>query len=540
MDLIVESAGLLKIASRINLDLFGSTILQSLRDQKRQNIFCDVLIQCGNELVPAHGSILFAISEYCRTLFTGSLPPPQRDGKLLLELSLFSSGTIKVFIDLIYGMKTSDVEMVDVGELLKLADYLQVSDKIFTKILRNYIDTENCVKLYELTLSYNCNSLSSIIESYICDSLRKLVKTSFKDLSETALSTLQKNPLYLSQPIELIGAEAKECLKHIDVDYMLMTYDRDSLPSYKNSLLSVETESEMSVYTEETNRTGRIRRIKYFIFQYELYAMTWSFKDFILNIGKYNQNECCFVSVLSFCHPGCGPVDQSQLPSYISNGQFDTIITSISNEHIFIMFYPFKTEIFYMMKLKMGNSINPTMELEESFSGILRTLSAICCKRSIYFFDSSVYYTYNFDTRAFERHALEDFRGADQYQFCKYCEFQDKIYVFALLADSDVRIFCLNEQDLCWELLSEHDISPRRYFHNVEVVSSPNDLFLIMDVDMSEDEDSDDFADDEDSDDFRNSIYRYDPASRNLLIWKEYDSLSFDRRHIFVPEYLFL
>ena len=152
-------------------DIFGDPILDSLREQRKHQILCDVTIQCQDREIMAHRCVLFPVSKYCRTLFTSSLSPTFNNGVLIMDLKVFSSDTVQIFIDLIYGENTSDVCDVDAEELMRLADFLQMPEKMLTEVMRKIINTENCLDLLELSLLYNCFPLQKVLESYICNIL---------------------------------------------------------------------------------------------------------------------------------------------------------------------------------------------------------------------------------------------------------------------------------------------------------------------------------------------------------------------------------
>ena len=230
-----------------NLDFIGKPLLKSLRKQKREVILCDVSIKCRNKQLPAHRCVLYAVSKYCRTLFTGSLPPIYRNGMAIMDLDLFSYDTVQYFIDFIYSEENNSFYEIDAVELFRLMDYLQVSANIITEILRYFISTTNCIKLHELALSCNYLSLQEILESYISNNLKELIGSPAWALSENALSSLQKNPVYLSQPAEIIGADAKEILNNIYVRYSLVSYQKKFHISAKSRTWSVKNDCEMTV-----------------------------------------------------------------------------------------------------------------------------------------------------------------------------------------------------------------------------------------------------------------------------------------------------
>ena len=223
---MVESTTLFEIASEVTAHIFTSPILESLREQRRQNVLCDISVECGDVQVIGHRCVLYAVSEYCRTFFTSSLSPTYRNGILVMELNSFSADTVQMLVDLIYGERSNDVSKVDIGELMQLTDYMQVPERIVTEILRKIISKENCEKLYEMSLNYNCGKLQRVLESFICHHLKELSESLSWQPSHYVLASLQKNPLYCSLPAELIGTYAKGISKSVDFGYTLISYNR--------------------------------------------------------------------------------------------------------------------------------------------------------------------------------------------------------------------------------------------------------------------------------------------------------------------------
>ena len=99
--LVVESSKLLSISSQISVDIIRKPLLKSVREQRRNDILCDVTIQCNDLQIAAHRCLLYSLSEYCRTLFTGSIPPNYINGVIIMDLSSFS--TVQMFVEVIYG-----------------------------------------------------------------------------------------------------------------------------------------------------------------------------------------------------------------------------------------------------------------------------------------------------------------------------------------------------------------------------------------------------------------------------------------------------
>lgn len=521
--ILIESSQLFDIACKRSTGIVGKPILQSLREQRREKNLCDVIIQCGNEEIVAHKCVMYAVSKYCRTLFTGSLPATYREGLLIMDLGLFSSDTVEVFIDLVYGEQSSKIREIDVAELLRLGDYLQVSVNILTDSLRNLIDTKNCIKLFESSLLYNCLPLQKILESFICYNLRELFDGNSLNLSDNAVFTLRKNPLYLSQPVELIGADAKKHFENIDFGYRLITYDRFLQAKAESRTYSLinDLEVELTVH-KERGRHVHVT-IRYFIFQSEFYVIIPDCKESFI-IYKYNQERKEFFRKLS--PKDCDYSNRSdlvQLPLELPELTVHMVVTSVSEEDVFILFESDAPDL-WIMKLRFGRGCKKTIDLEKRITDVY-SFDICVCKRSLYLLRSSDYTSYNFDSRSTTMYELHDFLPQLQYPSHRYCAFQNEIYRFTVVSDhSDpnvkVIVSCLNEKDSCWTFASEHII----WFRTVDswVMSSPNELYLVLVV-----------SDDPCIDD---RIYRYDPYSKTLLFWKEV-YLSHEE-HIFVPDYL--
>ena len=523
--LIVKSAKLTKIASEEDLIITGKPLLRSLREQKRKKILCDVSIRCRDQQVVAHRCVLYSVSKYCKTLFTGSLPPTCEDGILIMDLKLFTSDTVQVFIDLIYGEEASEVNEVDVGELLRLADYLQVPVNIFTEILRKTINTKNCMALYELSLSYNCLTLQKILESFICNNRKKVMECPSLELTENALSSLQMNPMYLSNPFDILGHKAKEIPKNIDVGYTLITYERNLDFYAKSRTRSVKYDCELTLHTVEARHTEE-KEMVYFTFQYELYLIITSFNT-SHRIYKYSQQKREFLSMLTLSRQSNMLSRVLLIPPHLPELLVRMVITSISAESVFILFYTRASDL-WLMKLNMGKSSEPSLHLERQFFNLNRH-PVVASKRTIYFLSSFEYFTYNVDTQSFMRHETEDF-SEDRSFTGDFCEYHERIYAFVVFGDHHkVDVFLLDEESSCWRQHSEHTIEPT--IMGIYALSSPNEIYLVLDVNYSENED-------EHATDYRKSVHCYDSCSKDLSLWTEVES--FDDEHLIVPDFLFV
>ena len=515
----------------------GELMLQSLRKQRRDNIFCDVTIQCEDGQIFAHRCVLYAISDYCRTLLTGSLPPTFKDGICIMELSSFSSDTIEVFVDLIYDEESSSVRKINVGELLKLCDYLQVPALITTEILRGIINKENCVTLHELSLYYNCSPFQKILETFICNHLEELVNGSNWKISEKALSSFQKNPLYLSKPQQLIGVKVKELAHDMDMKYMMIAYNKTLYPSAKASVCSVKSGSEIARHKEFMS--FHLSEIVYFVYQYQLFCIVSATNEISHRIYKYNQHEEKFSSVVDLSDSNNPtPDDCLKLPSYLPTLMVKIVITVPTSKSIYIVFVP-KGSGLWLMKLSLDK---PSIKFVEKIDGIncwSDHYSSIYHNHCIYFLNDSEYFKYNIVKRSLRKQIFQDFADEDVIPYCEYCKFKGVIYLITLSPPETLKVYSLNEKDICMVLLSEHTISQMSGCDVIEsrALSSQNELLLVLDLALDSHKDEDEYVNGN-YDDLSTVICHYDPANRNLVVEDKVNG--FGGEYMFVPEHLFI
>ena len=407
-NLIVESEHFKKIISEITPSIVGEPILRSLSEQRRKNILCDVLIECRNQQITAHRCVLYAMSKYCVTLFTGSIPPTYRNGMAVMDLDLFSLDTVQIFIDLIYGEESTEVSSIDVGELMRLFDYLQVHGDILAAIFSKIVNTDNYMLCYELALSYHFEQLQKMLEVYIANNLQTLIESPNWELSDRAMSSLHKNPVYLSKPVEIIGAIAKKNLSRVNTKPVLISYN-EKLAKLRpqSNIVTVNNESQVARYKQAGNiQYGYYKNIIYFVFNYELYSIEiFRPRDVIMDyvICKYDQKERRFDKFVSLFESTNGS-NRSGYEEALSKAEILMIVSTISDEHIFIIFGGSYSKLL-LMQLNMIKEPKPTslqinLSTATGYRGILYN-------RNIYFLIASEYWTYNLDSKVLTtRHRL--------------------------------------------------------------------------------------------------------------------------------------
>ena len=477
---IVESEQFNKNISDLNPGIIGEPILKSLREQRRKNVLCDVSIECENQQIKAHRCVLYAMSEYCRTLFTGSIPPSYRNGMIVMDLNLFSLDTVQIFIGLLYGEESSEVSHIDIGELMRLFDYLQVHRDILAQILRKIVDAENYMKLNELALSYHLKQLPLMLE-----------------------------PVLISYNERL----AKPCRQSI--------------------IVTVNDNSQVARYRQRgIIQYDYCRNIIYFVFNHELYAIERvgphnQIIDYV--ICKYDQKERRFDKLVSLFER----INESNRSGYedeesVPQAQILMVVSDTSEEYILILFRQYGN--FLLMQMNLIKASKPTV-LPIDISTAMG-YECILYNRNIYFLNASEYLTYNLDSKLLTtRHKLEAF-SSDYRLKLAYCLFQERIYAITYLRTDDLmRIYSLDEQEGCWIAHSEHDIEKELItIKDIRAVTSPNEMFVILDVNNTREK----YKHDNDM----TYIYSYEPSNKSFVIWKKFKFEPY-KQYMFIPGHLF-
>ena len=534
-DFVLESVQLTQIASEINTSYVGKHIMQSLREQRQENILCDVIIQCGDEQLMAHRTVLYSISEYCRKVFTGPLKVIHKDGKALMDLSSFSVDTVKMFLDLIYGEEDGVVVNVNIAELLQLADFLQAYRyiDILCEVLRRALTDDNCVVLYELACLFNSDKLKRILVSYICGNLSRLIKSQSWEIFPTdVLSSLQRDPLFLSQPAALIGTDIKEQYDPLNFGYALLAYEHELTPSAESDLQVVKSNSIMPKINHDLiSKRLSNAYVFYFIFNNEFYAILSMKADCIHRLFKYEQHSRDFSLVLELM--GVFGVMVS------SEANVAEVISTVSDKYLYIVFHPMDSDDsdLLLVKLNMENSCEPSLEYEVALPNMREYPGIASCQECIFFFYQSMYFTYDTANEThdislnFTRHIIDEPVEFPQYwvnlNANPYCGFQEKMYAL-LNVPWKLQLFYLDEEQSSWVSVCEQLVD--KYVQFVKAVSSPTDLIFVLDTLENEP------TGDEEEYVYGKLIYRYNPGKVQLELWDDSDIE--DGRYLFVPDHL--
>ena len=147
---------------------YKDKIWHFMKEQRREGNMCDVLIKSNDQTFHAHRIVLAAVSPYFRALVLRYSNNSLNSGALKFDLYDFTSGSIKLLLNLIYE-ESCDDENVDVFDFLHLLDFIQL-DSCYDAVLqaiRPYVTVNNCLQLFELAIMCNIYCISNCLSVFI-------------------------------------------------------------------------------------------------------------------------------------------------------------------------------------------------------------------------------------------------------------------------------------------------------------------------------------------------------------------------------------
>ena len=135
---------------------FKEQLWSLMRDQRKDENYCDVFIKCDDQRFPTHGNLLASISPYFKAHLYGSFKKSNSEGKSHIDLSGFNSSSIAFLLDLFYGEDDIDGN-IEIFDFIQLLDYIQLDayNGAILKAITSHITLENCLELFQLSISYN-------------------------------------------------------------------------------------------------------------------------------------------------------------------------------------------------------------------------------------------------------------------------------------------------------------------------------------------------------------------------------------------------
>ena len=122
----------------------------------------------------------------------------------------------------------------------------------------------------------------------------------------------------------------------------------------------------------------------YFVFQYELYAINTGSNSDTYWIYKYDHRGKTFSIAVGLSRKKYHWHGILKLPSNLPEVEVSMVITSISEESIFILFSTEDSDV-WLMKLNLGKIGQPSIQLENQFVDLDRYRCIVLCRKNLYF-----------------------------------------------------------------------------------------------------------------------------------------------------------
>ena len=151
------------------------SVLQSLNDLRKREIFCDVSIKVGERIFPAHKCVLAAVSNYFRAMFTSSLCVESRQDEV--KINGISPSIMELLFDYAY---TAEVRITsnNVQHLLaaaNLLDILPVRDAC-CRYLDRHMDENNSLGIANFAEMHACQELQTKAKKFALKKFSEIVE----------------------------------------------------------------------------------------------------------------------------------------------------------------------------------------------------------------------------------------------------------------------------------------------------------------------------------------------------------------------------
>ena len=167
-------------------------LLQFAKTKRIEIDFNDIIVEAGDESIPANRLVLACYSKFFESMFNTSLKERYQN---VVEIKEHDGKAIKAIIEQIYTGEIN-VNADNVMTLLGTADFLQVDDvkKVCFDFLETSLTTNSCLDLVKASVLYIYPSSLSRAYQFISENFEQLLQAdSFKDLSKDDLVSLLTN-----------------------------------------------------------------------------------------------------------------------------------------------------------------------------------------------------------------------------------------------------------------------------------------------------------------------------------------------------------
>lgn len=166
--------------------------LSSMAQLRQEGKLCDVVLEAGGQLFPAHRVVLAGSSPYFQAMFSGSMEESRASTITLHNIPPLA---LQILLDYCYTA-TITVTQDNVQELLPAADILQLTwvRQLCCEYMQHQLDTSNCLGICAFADTYSCSELHKAAGNFAQQHyLEVLDGGEFLDLATTELAELVRS-----------------------------------------------------------------------------------------------------------------------------------------------------------------------------------------------------------------------------------------------------------------------------------------------------------------------------------------------------------
>lgn len=131
-------------------------LIGAINQLRKRRELCDIILNCGNTLIPAHKLILSVSTPYFKSLVENKYKSDIRE----LKIDDVDGDAVKIIIEFFYTSAVS-VDDVTVWTLLPAASLLQVEEiqNLCCDFLSSQLQLENCLRIHGIATKCLCSGL---------------------------------------------------------------------------------------------------------------------------------------------------------------------------------------------------------------------------------------------------------------------------------------------------------------------------------------------------------------------------------------------
>ena len=175
--------------------------MEGLNDLRKHDVLCDVVLEVGEALIPAHRAVLASFSPYFRIMFTTGLDECQKRD---VKINGVDPDSLQSLIDFAYTGKM-DITRDNVQKILPAADLFELPNvrQMCSEYLVEELHPSNCIGITKFAESYQCKVLLERSMQYLYDHFQEI----YKEDEFTLLSVDELKEILSSDELGVVNAE---------------------------------------------------------------------------------------------------------------------------------------------------------------------------------------------------------------------------------------------------------------------------------------------------------------------------------------------